>query len=83
MHMSTCTLCWKAALMYMYFQRNPNIKLYGLPWVLSGYVGNGTGIKSPYTYPELTVNYIVKWIEGAKKYHNLTIDYIGVSVVVS
>ena len=67
----------------MYFQRNPNIKLYGLPWVLSGYVGNGTGIKSPYTYPELTVNYIVKWIEGAKKYHNLTIDYIGVSLLVS
>ena len=44
--------------------------------MFSGYVGNGT--KSPYAYPELTVNYIVKWIQGAKKYHNLTIDYIGV-----
>ena len=60
------------------FQRNPDIKLYGLPWVFSGVVGNGT--KSPYMYPELTVNYIIKWIQGAKKYHNLTIDYIGVSV---
>ncbi|XP_060570586.1 galactocerebrosidase-like isoform X2 [Ruditapes philippinarum] len=56
-------------------KRNPKIKLYGLPWVFSGWVGNGTN--SPYTYPERTVEYIIKWIKGAKQYHNLDIDYIG------
>ncbi|XP_045189116.2 galactocerebrosidase-like isoform X2 [Mercenaria mercenaria] len=56
-------------------KRNPKIKLYGLPWVFSGWVGNGTN--SPYTYPERTVEYIVKWIKGAKEYHGLDIDYIG------
>ncbi|KAL3863052.1 hypothetical protein ACJMK2_004834 [Sinanodonta woodiana] len=57
-------------------KRNPDIKLYGLPWVMSGWVGNGTS-KSPYTYPDRTATYIVKWILAAKKYYNLTIDYIG------
>ncbi|KAL4231148.1 hypothetical protein ACF0H5_008731 [Mactra antiquata] len=56
-------------------KRNPKIKLYGLPWVFSGWVGKGTN--SPYTYPERTVDYIIKWIQGAKEEHGLTIDYIG------
>lgn len=64
--------CW--------FQRNPNIKLYGLPWVFSGVVSQGKS-DSPYTFPERTVDYILRWIKGARDVHNLTIDYIGVSDV--
>jgi len=39
-------------------------------------VGNGSG--SPYTYPNLTAGYILKWIEGAKSQYNLDINYVGV-----
>ncbi|XP_052102163.1 galactocerebrosidase-like isoform X2 [Mytilus californianus] len=57
-------------------KRNPNILLYGLPWAWPGWIGNGT--RDPYTDIELPANYILKWILGAKKYHNLTIDFIGI-----
>lgn len=40
-------------------------------------MGNGSG--SPYTHPELTAGYILKWIQGAKSVYDLDIDYIGVS----
>jgi galactosylceramidase len=55
-------------------RRNPNITLYGLSWGFPGWVGEGT--KSPLT--NSTVQYIMKWILGAKKYYNLDIDYIGI-----
>ncbi|CAG2224562.1 GALC [Mytilus edulis] len=42
----------------------------------TGWIGNGT--RDPYTDIELPANYIVKWVLGAKKYHNLTIDFIGI-----
>ncbi len=56
-------------------KRNPNIKLYGLPWAFPGWVGVGD---NPYKYPNTTATYIVKWILAAKKYYNLDIDYIGI-----
>ena len=59
-------------------QRNPNIKLYGLPWGFPGWIGQG--ILTPYVAPEITADYVIKWISGAKTAHNLTIDYIGVSL---
>ena len=55
-------------------QRNPNIKLYGLPWAFPAWVGNGTG--NPYAFPNLTASYIVKWVEGAKTVYDLDIDYV-------
>ncbi|XP_065185035.1 galactocerebrosidase-like isoform X2 [Sycon ciliatum] len=55
-------------------KRNPDIKLYGLPWSFPGWLGT----KSPYANPQLTAQYIVKWLEGARHIYNLTIDYIGV-----
>ena len=55
-------------------QRNPNIKLYGLPWAFPAWVGNGTG--NPYAFPELTAGYIVKWVAGAKSVYDLDIDYV-------
>ena len=55
-------------------QRNPNIKLYGLPWAFPAWVGNGTG--NPYAFPQLTADYIVKWVDGAKTVYGLDIDYV-------
>ncbi|XP_059176870.1 galactocerebrosidase-like isoform X3 [Physella acuta] len=57
-------------------KRNPDIKLYGLPWGFPGWLGQGT--QSPYTNVTKTADYIVRWITGAKTQHNLTIDYIGI-----
>ncbi len=55
-------------------KRNPSIKLYGLPWAFPAWVGNGTG--SPYAYPNMTADYVVKWVGGAKTVYNLDIDYV-------
>ncbi|KAK3796635.1 hypothetical protein RRG08_008389, partial [Elysia crispata] len=57
-------------------KRNPSIKLYGLPWGFPGWVGEGSG--NPYHNVLKTADYIVRWVNGAKKTHNLTIDYIGI-----
>ncbi|XP_041369129.1 galactocerebrosidase-like isoform X2 [Gigantopelta aegis] len=58
-------------------KRNPNIKLYGLPWAWPGWIGDGSPI-SPYKNVSMAASYIVKWILGAKQYHNLAIDYVGI-----
>uniref|UniRef100_A0A671L4N7 Galactocerebrosidase n=1 Tax=Sinocyclocheilus anshuiensis TaxID=1608454 RepID=A0A671L4N7_9TELE len=57
-------------------KRNPNIKLIGLPWAFPGWVGEGT--QWPYFFPNVTADYVVTWIYGAKQHHNLEIDYIGI-----
>ncbi|KAH9490030.1 hypothetical protein Btru_045075 [Bulinus truncatus] len=57
-------------------KRNPDIKLYGLPWTFPGWIGQGT--QNPYLNVEQTANYIVRWINGAKTTYDLTIDYIGI-----
>ncbi|XP_078418308.1 galactocerebrosidase-like isoform X2 [Cetorhinus maximus] len=57
-------------------KRNPNIKLIGLPWAFPGWIGCGDNW--PYTSPDKTAYYIASWIRGAKVYHNLDIDYVGI-----
>ncbi|XP_018418855.1 PREDICTED: galactocerebrosidase [Nanorana parkeri] len=57
-------------------KRNPNIKLVGLPWAFPGWIGNGKNW--PYDFPDVTANYVVSWIIGAKQYHDLDIDYVGI-----
>uniref|UniRef100_A0A8C3RQ51 Galactocerebrosidase n=1 Tax=Chelydra serpentina TaxID=8475 RepID=A0A8C3RQ51_CHESE len=57
-------------------KRNPNITLIGLPWAFPGWIGRGQNW--PYNHPDVTAYYIVSWILGAKQYHNLDIDYIGI-----
>lgn len=57
-------------------KRNPDIKLIGLPWAWPGWIGeNGTW---PYSNTVKSANYIVNWIIGASKVHNLSIDYVGI-----
>lgn len=57
-------------------KRNPNITLIGLPWAFPGWVGNGESW--PYSFPDITASYVVSWIIGAKEYHDLDIDYVGI-----
>ncbi|KAM5176916.1 galactocerebrosidase isoform 1-T1 [Callospermophilus lateralis] len=57
-------------------KRNPDIILIGLPWSFPGWLGKG--FNWPYVNLELTAYYIVSWILGAKRYHDLDIDYIGI-----
>ncbi|XP_072545120.1 galactocerebrosidase [Salminus brasiliensis] len=57
-------------------KRNPNITLIGLPWAFPGWIGRGKNW--PYDSPDITVSYVVSWIIGAKQYHDLDIDYVGI-----
>ncbi|KAK2118550.1 hypothetical protein P7K49_005437 [Saguinus oedipus] len=57
-------------------KRNPNITLIGLPWSFPGWLGKG--FNWPYVNLQLTAYYVVTWIVGAKRYHDLDIDYIGI-----
>ncbi len=55
--------------------RNPDIKLYGLPWAFPGWVGSAG---DPYSTPNKTADYVTKWVDGAKKVYGLDIDYVGI-----
>nr|KAF6392048.1 galactosylceramidase [Pipistrellus kuhlii] len=57
-------------------KRNSNITLMGLPWSFPGWLGKR--FDWPYVNRHLTAYYIVSWIMGAKRYHDLDIDYIGI-----
>ncbi|XP_041669243.1 galactocerebrosidase isoform X2 [Cheilinus undulatus] len=57
-------------------KRNPDITLIGLPWAFPGWVGHGKNW--PYDYPDITAAYVVNWILGAKQYHDLDIQYVGI-----
>ncbi|XP_053458014.1 galactocerebrosidase isoform X1 [Nycticebus coucang] len=57
-------------------KRNPNIILIGLPWAFPGWLGKG--FNWPYVNLQLTAYYVVTWIVGAKRYHDLDIDYVGI-----
>jgi galactosylceramidase len=53
-------------------RRNPQILLDGLEWGAPGWIGGGK-----FFSPD-NADYIAKFIEGARKYHNLKIDYVGI-----
>ena len=54
--------------------RNPDVKLYGLPWGFPGWVAEGGN----FGLTNSTVHYVVKWLTGARTHYNLTIDYVGI-----
>lgn len=58
--------------------RNPEIKTYGLPWAYPGWVGGPEQSGSPFTHPNLTSTYILKWLEGARDVYGVDIDFIGI-----
>ncbi|MGA2072110.1 MAG: galactosylceramidase [Terriglobia bacterium] len=53
-------------------KRNPKIMLDALPWGAPGWIGNGK------YYSQDMANYLVKFIQGAKKHHGLDIEYVGI-----
>ncbi|GAP71912.1 galactocerebrosidase [Candidatus Symbiothrix dinenymphae] len=53
-------------------KRNPDIKLDILEWGAPGWIGDGK------FYSDDNIDYQISFIRGAKKYHNLDIDYVGI-----
>ena len=58
-------------------QRNPFIKIYGLPWSFPGWL-NPYGQRNPYMYANITSQYVIKWIKAASRIYDVDVDYIGV-----
>ena len=52
--------------------RNPNIQLDSLAWGAPGWIGGGN------YYSTAMINYICNFLNGAKQFHNLTINFTGV-----
>lgn len=57
--------------------RNPAIKLSALEWGAPGWIGTGASYREKF-FSQDNIDYITKFINGAKDYHNLDIDYVGV-----
>ncbi|KAH9520075.1 hypothetical protein Btru_059869 [Bulinus truncatus] len=57
-------------------KRNPDIKLYGLPWGFPSWLTKDWN--NPYTQIDVLADYVVKWVNGAKVHYNLTIDFLGI-----
>lgn len=62
-------------------KRNPDLKLYALPWGWPGWLdpaaNAGTKGESAFRDANLTATYTLSWLLGAKKHHGLTVDYVG------
>jgi galactosylceramidase len=62
-------------------KRNPDIKLYGLPWGWPGTLDSRATsmIESQDAFESVskTANYTVSWLLGAEREHGLKIDYVG------
>ena len=56
--------------------RRGGIRLYALPWEWPAWVGQGTG--DPFHNVSKPVRYVMEWIQGAKRVHGLTTDFIGI-----
>lgn len=55
--------------------RNPDIKLYGLPWAFPGWLDPDATADKPaknaFANSNVTANYTLAWLLGAKNVHNL------------
>ena len=63
-------------------KRNPKILLSALAWAYPQWVSCTPGTMADctnnvYSHPEVTANYVVQWIRGAKEVHGLDIDSVG------
>ena len=62
--------------------RNPSLKLYGLPWGWPGWLDPKASAtvqaKNAFADPEVTANYTLAFLLGAKRVHGLHMDYMYV-----
>lgn len=63
-------------------KRNPDIKLYGLPWGWPGAIdpkASATNLHETNVFSNVhaVANYTLSWLLGAKQVHGLDIDYVG------
>jgi galactosylceramidase len=56
--------------------RNPNIILWGLPWAFPGWL-DATNKNNPYSNVSATAEYVVDWVDGARREHGLHIAMVG------
>ena len=63
-------------------KRNPNMLFYGLSWGVPAWVANSStscGIANQCNYyTQDNLDYHTNWVEGAKREHNLTINFVGI-----
>ena len=52
--------------------RNPDIILWGLPWAFPGWL-DATNSNNPYSNVSATAEYVVDWVDGARREHGLHI----------
>ena len=57
-------------------RRNPDIVLWGLPWAFPGWV-DSSAKNNPYSNVTKTAQYVVDWIDGARREHGLEIAMVG------
>ena len=57
-------------------KRNPDIKLWALPWAFPGWL-DPSGGNNPYASIRATAAYVGEWVRAARSVHNLTIDWVG------
>jgi hypothetical protein len=59
-------------------KRNPHIKIYGLAWTFPYHIKVVEDANRTITAYGSLVNYLLSWVQGAKRVHGLDVDYIGV-----
>jgi hypothetical protein len=69
-------------------KRNPNIVTMALSWGTPGWIGHEDSkywpadkdgfIGDPAFYSEDDIDFHVRWVRGLKKWHNISLDYMGI-----
>ena len=59
-------------------KRNPNIRLYALPWAWPGFLRNSSGGANPLLDNTAdAATYVSSWVQGMRDEHGLTIDFVS------
>lgn len=62
------------------------LQRYGLSWGVPGWIGNQStantpGRNSTLFFTEDNIVYHVRWVQGLKKYYNVSLDWIGTNAI--
>jgi len=58
--------------------RNPNIRIYALPWSFPGWLRTSASDPYPFTNPQPCIDYIVNWVISVQTLAGVNIDYLGI-----